>query len=164
MTSWRISCGCSFYFGAIWENKVMRSKSSSNTKPRNKKGHILDSLLEPRNSPFHKRRPKRRKGGLNEKVSSAVFRARTDKQKKFYVCAKCNLTLQTSSIHWNILPPRLFREESTQNLDPATLKQPQKTYTARWFVLWFTPHPPRPKPILSVRVKLWTAANIVKHQ
>lgn len=34
-----------------------------------------------------------------------MFRAWTDKQKKFYVCAKCNLTLQTSSVHWNILPP-----------------------------------------------------------
>lgn len=39
---------------------------------------------------------------LNEKVSSAVFRAWTDKQREFYVAAKCNLTLQTSFIHWNI--------------------------------------------------------------
>lgn len=61
-------------------------------------GHFARAkkLLSPR------RESKGKKRRLNEKVSSAVFRAWTDKQREFYVAAKCNLALQTSFIHWNI--------------------------------------------------------------
>lgn len=74
-------------------------------------GHILDILPEPRNFFSPQRESKGKKRRLNEKVSSAVFRAWTDKQREFYVAAKCNLTLQTSLIHWNIpATQHIFRE------------------------------------------------------
>lgn len=72
--------------------------------PETKRAHSRQ-FVRAKKLPFPQQKFQKKKGGLNKKVTSAVFRAWTDKQKKFYVCAKRNLTLQTSSIHWNILPP-----------------------------------------------------------
>lgn len=84
--------------------------------PPNKKA-TFRTICQCQETPLHtKGYQKGKKRGLNKKVSSAVFRAWTDKQKKFYVCAKCNLTQQTSSVHWNIPPP--CSAESSQNIDP----------------------------------------------
>lgn len=96
---------------AIWENQVMWSKPSSNTKPRTKRPHSR-LFFRAKQLPFPQQESRKKKRGLNKKVSSAVFRAWTDKQKKFYVCAKCNLTLQTSSIHWNTLTPRTVQKNA----------------------------------------------------
>lgn len=83
----------------------MQHKHALNSKPLNKKAAFW-TICQCQETPLAtKGYQKGKKRGLNKKVSSAVFRAWTDKQKKFYVCAKCNLTLQTSSVHWNILPP-----------------------------------------------------------
>lgn len=51
-------------------------------------------------------------------------------------------------------------EESTQDIDPTTMKQwlPQKAFSKVICALIHFP------TSLSVRFKLWTAANIVKHQ
>lgn len=55
-------------------------------------------------------------------------------------------------------------EESTQNIDPTTVKQwlPQKAFSKviRALIHFLLVLPAS----LSVRFKLWTAANIVKHQ
>lgn len=118
----------------IWENRVMRSKPSSNTKPwkKKKRAHSrhfarAKKLLSPQQESKGKKRR------LNKKVSSAVFRAWTDKQREFYVCAKCNLTLQTSFIHWNILPPCTAQKKVAGIWTPTSVKQ----RSAMWFALRF---------------------------
>lgn len=141
MTSYSISLHYSFDCKVIWDNQVMWSKIFSNTKARKQKGHIVHGLSVPKNSIPPQQESKRKKRELNKKVSRAVFRAWTDKQKKFYVCAKCNLTLQTSSIHWNILPPctvqkKVPRIYSTIK-DPTSIERWWGQKVLRWFRLWF---------------------------
>lgn len=51
-----------------------------------------------------------------------MFPVWTDKQKRFYLRAKCNLTLQTSSIHWNILLPRTAQRRVQRHPDNRTPK------------------------------------------
>lgn len=84
--------------------------------PQTKRPHSGPSVSAKKLRSTQKDTKRGKKKGLNKKVSSAVFRAWTDKQKTFYVCAKCNLTLQTTSVHWNILPP--CSAQRTQNIDP----------------------------------------------
>lgn len=82
----------------IWENQLQIQ--SHETKRAHSRQFVRAKKL-----PFPQQEFQKKKRGLNKKVTSAVFRAWTDKQRKFYMYAKCNLTLQTTSIHWNILPP-----------------------------------------------------------
>lgn len=101
--------------------------------------------------------PQDKQRRLKEKVSSAVFRALTDKQKKFYVSAKCNLTLQTSSVRWNIPPPGTLRGKHPE----CGLQNSETLLKALGKVIRAVNHSPL---MLHVRVKLWTDANIVKRR
>lgn len=136
----------------IWENRVMRSKPSSNTKPWKKKKKRAHSRHFARAkkllSPQQESKGKKRR--LNKKVSSAVFRAWTDKQREFYVCAKCNLTLQTSFIHWNILPPCTAQKKVAGIWTPTSVKR----RSAMWFALRFiSPHRCFPAGLKVLRIQ-----------
>jgi len=75
---------------AIWENQVVWSKTLFKHKAaKTEKGTF--SVKSQETPLHHNRSPKGRNGGVNKKVSNAVFRAWTDKQKKF-LCALPNAT------------------------------------------------------------------------
>lgn len=90
--------------------------------------HNLDSFCRAKKLPFPQEESEKKKWGVNKKVSSAVFRAWTDKQKK--VLCVCQMQLNTANKLHPLEHPATQNcsEESTQNIDPTTLKQwsPQK--------------------------------------
>lgn len=85
--------------------------------PQTKRTHSRQ-FVGAKKLPFPYEESKKKKKGLHKKVSSAVFRAWTDKQKKFYACAKCNLTPQTSFYPFEYPAT----QESTESIDPTTLQ------------------------------------------
>lgn len=81
-------------------------------------------------------------GVWEEKEEKGSGKTKQTNSRKSYVCAKCNLTLQTSSIHWNIEPPR----------------------AGRWFMLCISPPLHSPHADWRLTFKLWTTVKLVQQQ